>query len=150
MGRLKNAMSWVVVSVIVFGLLYLATRYLIELNNQANRTFNVEPVWYFSVFIYFVVGVLFGLEHLVREIKKDGLWKVNLYKLVFLGVPALYFAIGSMPLTYNVLADFLRILLTYQGLKFFHLSATILGYVIMTSFYKAGSILLESKTRVSS
>lgn len=45
--------------------------------------------------LFIIVGVLIGLESLILEKRKEGKWKVNLPKVIFLGLPSLYFSIGT-------------------------------------------------------
>lgn len=42
------------------------------------------------VLINVTLGLLLGLEHLIKEIKTEGTWKINLPKLILLGIPSLY------------------------------------------------------------
>ena len=102
-----------------------------------------EMVYYIviSLLLGLCIGLFLGLEHLIRELKKEGMWKINLPKLILVGLPSLYFALSNIWLlsgnqfTREVIAYPLHYLLKY-GLGYVSLFQIILGYVLITSFYK--------------
>jgi hypothetical protein len=88
------------------------------------------------------IGIMLGLEHLIKEIRKDGTWKINLPKIVLVGLPSLYFSFSYF-LVYSNNLQFKQNIITYPltklmiyGTGFVSLFQLILGYVVITSFYK--------------
>lgn len=93
------------------------------------------------VLINVMLGILLGLEHLIKEIKTEGTWKINIPKLTLLGIPTLYCSIANFSIyspnkfLLYVFTKPLWSLLRYDIniLSFFQL---MFGYIIVTSFYK--------------
>ena len=104
----------------------------------------IFPYLYFSamtIIFYGSIGLILGLEHLICEIKKEGTWKINLPKIILMGLPSLYFSLAYIIYYSNF--TFMRNILEYPILKlmenysgFLSLFPLILGYLIITSFYK--------------
>jgi hypothetical protein len=122
-------------------------RYLIE---QRGITFSILPLMIWSTIIFTIFGVLLGLEKLVLEIRKEGKWKINLPKVIFLGVPSLYFSIGttlvyssevfvqqtiSSPIIFFIRGGSTNLLSVFQ---------IVLGYVVVTSLFKKEDELLNN------
>ncbi|SEW30417.1 hypothetical protein [[Clostridium] fimetarium] len=95
------------------------------------------------------IGFLLGGENLFIEIKKQGKWKINLPKVILLGLPALYIslaALGYIPIhwlatIYNspigvIFHPWTVICMNICYAEYITLIEVILGYVIITSFYK--------------
>ncbi len=94
-----------------------------------------------SVLIGICIGMILGLEHLLKEIKKEGTWKINFPKLIFLGIPSLYCTLGFI-LIYSGI-EFLQNIITYPLFYLYRYISNsvpifelIFGYVIVTSLYK--------------
>lgn len=87
------------------------------------------------------IGLLLGLEHLISEIRKDGTLKVNLHKIILMGLPSLYFSLtyflgySNNRFVQNILAYPIIKLLTYYS-SFVFVFQLILGYDVIRSFYK--------------
>ncbi|WP_069999949.1 hypothetical protein [Cellulosilyticum sp. I15G10I2] len=99
-----------------------------------------------SVLIHVCIGVVLGLEHIIKEIGKEGKWKINLPKLISVGMPSLYFALTYIRI-YNGI-QFLQNIIVYPVVQFARyvsgsvpLFQIILGYVVITSFYKYSEII---------
>ena len=85
---------------------------------------------------YVGIGLLLGLEHLIHEKNKEGYWKINLPKIILMGVPSLYFSLALiLYINLNVFSFPLRILMGI-GIDFMSIFQIVLGYSIITSFYK--------------
>lgn len=73
-------------------------------------------------------------------IRKDGKWRINIPRLILLGVPSLYFSLGILILSFPI--TFIRQTLSYPILYFLKcddilsIFQVILGYIIITSFMK--------------
>jgi len=84
-----------------------------------------------------VIGLLLGIEHFIVEIRKAGTWKINLPKLLLVGLPSLFFS-----LTYHVALinnPFVQSkLLRYAtlGTYFIPVFQIVLGYVFITCLFK--------------
>ena len=94
-----------------------------------------------SLLIGISIGILLGLEHFIIEIRKVGGIKFNAPKLILVGLPALYISLyfiwiySGISFLQNVVAYPLMYLLRY-GSVCVPLSQLILGYIVITSFYK--------------
>lgn len=82
------------------------------------------------------LGVLIGIEFLVSQINKSGQWRINLAKLTFLGIPSILFTFFNVQIAN--LNPGLNFLSTNQTFLIFW--QIVLGYTLVTSFYKNDSI----------
>jgi hypothetical protein len=83
-----------------------------------------------------LIGFAFGLETFFNEKRKSGKWKVNIRKLVFLGLPTFFLTLTSIPpIIFKLPIYQIDPAILNTGL-FFNISEMVLGYVIITSFYK--------------
>jgi hypothetical protein len=89
------------------------------------------------IIFYGAIGLLLGLEHLICEIKKEGTWTINLPKIVLMVIPSLYFSL-AMFIYYNniTILSFPIGVLIENSSDFINAFQIILGYSIITSFYK--------------
>ena len=108
-----------------------------------NQTFRIN--FYFlaiAMLINVGIGLFLGLEHLISEIKKAGTWKINVPKIVLMGLPSLYFSLinfigySNNEFLRKILVDPIVGLLLKYGTAFTPVFQLILGYVVITSFYK--------------
>ncbi|WP_128214131.1 hypothetical protein [Clostridium manihotivorum] len=114
---------------------------LVLANKQKEATFQILPSMLLVTLVFIGLGVLLGIERLAAERKKNGIWKINLPKLIFLGIPSLYFSLGIF--LYYSSISFVRDIIAYPLDYFFNnnvnilsLFQVILGYVIISSFTK--------------
>lgn len=107
-----------------------------------NEAFQMNFYLLFAiVLINIAFGFLLGLEHLISEIKTEGTWKINIPKLIFLGLPSLYCTIANFSMySHNI---FLQYIFTYPLWKLLSYDTGILsifqlifGYSVVTSLYK--------------
>lgn len=84
---------------------------------------------------------MLGLDKILVERKKVGKWKVNLPKVLFLGIPSLYFSISMFISLCPI--DFIRQILSYpisgllkSDMNFIKAFQVVLGFTISTSFIK--------------
>ncbi|MDF2535732.1 MAG: hypothetical protein K0R18_1891 [Bacillales bacterium] len=109
---------------------------------KANSTFKIPKYLYISEIGFFVsIGLLLGLEYFIKEMKKVGKWKINLPKILLLGIPSLYFSFGIY--IYFGMGNFLPNVLTSpiamlmnKSNNFMVVFQLILGHTIITIFYK--------------
>jgi uncharacterized membrane protein len=136
---LQNFFVILLILILVFGGQYV----LEDMREKAASTYqiNIYLHGFITFFFYGGIGVLLGLEHFIREKKKDGKWSLNRPKLVLIGIPSLYFS-ASILLFYNSILSntFLTypigVLLNNNGSHFLTVFNVIFGYTIITSFYK--------------
>lgn len=77
---------------IIFGLIFLEC-YVNPASEEGYYRQNVAPYYYLiPVVINIGIGFLLGLDHFFNERKKSGSWKINLPKIILMGIPSLYFA----------------------------------------------------------
>jgi hypothetical protein len=86
------------------------------------------------------IGMLFKRKE-KREKRKEGRWKINVPKLILMGLPSLYFSLyvfifySHVPFVRNTLIQpiefFLRVNMTFMDI--FQL---LFGYIVITSLYK--------------
>ena len=131
----KYAIYILLISVLIF-----AKEYVIgKLEYSYKRTWGGNGSYILLITIPFifnlVIGMFIGIDHFIKEIKKAGTWKINLPKIVLVGLPSLFFS-----LTYHV--AFINIvlikLLSYAtlGTNFIPVFQIVLGYVFITCLYK--------------
>jgi hypothetical protein len=102
--------------------------------NDSWLTFNI------ILLIFFIFGLLLGIEHLVCEIQKKGKWRVNLPRLILLGLPSLF--LGLYFNLYYTSIPFLKLLARHlpaylaQSPICMQLSILLLGYIMATSFQR--------------
>ena len=119
-------------------------QYVFEsIRRNVQETYNVNPYFQNIIMLIFYggIGLILGLEHLIQEIKKQGKWVINIPKLVLMGIPSLYFSLSI--LIYYINSQFVRDILSYpigillnNSPNFISVFQLILGYSIITSFYK--------------
>ena len=102
---------------------------LTYLKELMNKTFQPEPSFTLTIAVYVMLGILLGLEHLFMERKKEGKWRINLPKLLLLGIPSLtcVFPVIFYPLIHTLVSN--EALLS--------LVQVIFGYALSSSFYKS-------------
>lgn len=112
---------------------------LIKIDMQKNWTLNYGYLNLISVLSCGVLGSIIGLDCFISERKKQGKWKINLPKIIFISLPSLYFSFalllvfnGSIP---EILVYPIRALIS-QDFTYMFIFQVILGYSIITSFYK--------------
>ncbi|MGB4661770.1 MAG: hypothetical protein WBI07_21530 [Mobilitalea sp.] len=118
-----------------------------------NRNFRLNLSLYTMVFLMNIgFGLLLGFEHLLREWHKRGNIKINRSKIIFLGVPSIYFSIvyyfaysGNQFLSNN-LARPIYALFNMDD-NFIPLFQIILGYILITCFYKNPETINEEITK---
>ena len=116
---------------------HIALEYL---NAQKNRTFVILPFEIWTTVIYTVGGILLGLETFILEVKKKGSWKVNWPKVIFLGIPSIYLAlgifIGYLPYSIRRILWHPFSLLYFSEIDLIPIFQLAFGYILITSFNK--------------
>lgn len=137
----NNWLLYLSYSVLLLFYIIFGNTVLVYFRNQAQMTFKYLPYMLWSIVIFIVLGLLLGLESFLLEKRKEGKWKVNLPKLLFLGIPSLYFSVGIL-INYCPI-DFIRetlgypyLLLSKLNINFMMVFQIVFGYIISTSFIK--------------
>ena len=97
--------------------------------------------------ICLTIGLLLGGEYLWKEIKKGGNWRIDFPKIIIFGLPALYFSLANFefalhnPLWANMIKQVSYTVCQVCGIVsywtgYVRIFQVILGYVVITSFYK--------------
>ncbi len=132
----EKMIKYLVYALVLFGFLLSSQHVIKEFRRMASITYNTYPFIYVSIFSSILMGVLIGLEVLLKEAGKGGRWKIDAEKLLFLGLPSLYFTFKS----FIPLPVFSRALplpfLPHVNPETISIVAIILGYALVTSFYK--------------
>jgi hypothetical protein len=124
--------------------IFISNKLLIELDNIAKSTYNITPVMVVSIFLFIIFGMLLGASCLFKEVKKQGVWKINVGKLVFLAIPSLYVVLSLFILWFKI--DWLSFLISKQLMIYIMNSSIIgstleilLGYALISSLYKTST-----------
>lgn len=152
-----NSKSWLKYFFIIILILVMVFwgQYVFEsIRRNIEETLNVNPYFQNIIMLVFYggIGLILGLEHLIQEIRKQGKWVINIPKLVFLGIPSLYFSLAifiyysNSPFLRDVLSYPIGILLTGNA-NFISIFQLILGYSVITSFYKKNEDISQSLIR---
>lgn len=139
--KFKSWAMYLLYFIFIFGVVY-GTQYLFTVLRSDYKIWSYYGIRMMFLF-YLCIGILLGLEHLLYETKKDGVWKINIPKLIVVAIPSLYFSLAfflyynSNQFVQNILAypagilmrggDYLTSVSAFQIL---------LGYSIISSFYK--------------
>jgi len=109
------------------------------IQNFAKSTGDPIGVYKLDGLILFLFGMALGFYSFYKERKKEGVWKVNIKRLIILGLPSLF--VGSFIFIYYVnvrvlldLTDALAPFLSNSLIQF--IGMVFSGFVLMTSFYK--------------
>ena len=140
--RKNNYLSYFIYAVVCY--IIFSDKILENIIKQSQRTFIMLPYMLWSSIAFVILGLLLGLEKFWLERRKEGKWKVNLPKVLFLGIPSLYFSISIFITLCPI--DFIRQILSYpisvllkSDMNFEKAFQVVLGFTISTSFVKEKS-----------
>ncbi len=83
--------------------------------------------------IKMTIGLFLGFEYLILEYRKEGVWKVNLPKLILMVIPSLCISISWVLYYYGNNPAFLLI---KNSFGFVHIAPVVFGFSLITCFYK--------------
>ncbi len=84
-----------------------------------------------------VIGLFLGIEHFIVEFKKTGTWKINLPKLLLIGLPSLFFSLTNyVALINNPFVQSKLLRYATLGTDFIPVFQIVLGYVFISCLYK--------------
>ncbi|NLP15745.1 MAG: hypothetical protein GX379_01690 [Clostridiales bacterium] len=128
--------------ILLFTLILFIKEYTIEkLDYMYMRTFGTAFSYICLITIPFVlniiIGLLFGLDRLTAERKKSGKWKIDIPRIIILGLPSLFFSLSY----YIALLNIEIFTLILYGTDYIPIFQILLGYVLITCLYKDSSEL---------
>lgn len=140
--KFKSWLKYFIYILLIIFITFLVQPIMISARVNAQATGNPYYTNVVTLIFYIVLGLILGLEHLFYENKKEGIWAFNLPKIVLMGLPSLYFSLAHFCIFY-IDNQFLQNTLLYpEGILlrgstiFIPAFQLILGYSIITSFYK--------------
>lgn len=133
----KKALLKYCIFILIFTLIVFLKEYVIEkLEFIYNRTWGSGNSYIYLITIPFIfniiIGILLGLDHLSAGSKKSGKWKINLFRLIILGLPSLFFSLSHYIALLNI-KFFTKI---FHGTNYIPVFQILLGYVLITCLYK--------------
>lgn len=128
--------------ILLFTLILFIKEYTIEkLDYMYMRAFGTAFSYICLITILFVlniiIGLLFGLDRLTAERKKSGKWKIDIPRIIILGLPSLFFSLSY----YIALLNIEIFTLILYGTDYIPIFQILLGYVLITCLYKDSSEL---------
>ena len=111
--------------------LYITGTLLLDRHfNNAAITFiyNYWLITLIRIIFYGGIGAVLGLDGFIIELKREGKWKFDIPRLIILGIPSLIFSIPYITILVSISTSFSNI---------FTISSIILGYILISSPYKA-------------
>ncbi|UTR10468.1 hypothetical protein MM300_21795 [Evansella sp. LMS18] len=148
---LKKSLAYLLFIVVFFVLFANIGELIFRLRQQISVTADLTPSFYFP-FLFIPLGLLLGLPVLLSHLKENGSWKVKHEKLLFAGLPALFFTCYPLIyfyVPYVITPRFLDIFVVNYDLT--QISGLVFGYILITSFYResASEITYQEKTSVN-
>lgn len=132
--KTKDLGSYFLYSLLLFAIIFAVGSIEIHLKQIVSETFTFYPWLIFRCFLYIPVGIALGLPVLMNERKKEGNWKFNYIKSIFVGVPAIYFTFYFVIYTFIGFMSYPFSLISSMPSNV--VGGIVLGFVIITSFYK--------------
>lgn len=140
--KIKNWLRYLAYSVVIITLLILRTYALERYDAYRSREFEINfGLAAIGVIINITIGLVLGAEHLFNEIKKEGTWKINLPKVILIGLPSLCLSLifwgmyaDISGLGYMWEHSIISLLINYPGNQL--MFQVIVGYAVISSFYK--------------
>lgn len=115
-------------------LLIVVGRFQEILENIGKETFRLYPWSILSVLVNFPIGIYLGIPGFLKEYQKSGKWKINIYKIIFISLPMIYFSFfWFIPVSYPI-PDFM--VSTHLTFKFAMIAS---GLIFMNSITKGNS-----------
>lgn len=138
--------SWLkyLICILLICFLIILREYVGKLFSASYYRIEYPEIFYYGIINLFLgvsIGLFLGLEYLIKELGKEGTWKINLPKLILFGLPSLYFSLS--PIWFLSHSEFIHEIIAYPllylfryGSSYVSLFQVILGYVVITSLFK--------------
>lgn len=116
--KLKDWIMHLIYSVLILFIILLKGYVGDLLSANFKQEFRVNYFYLLlSILVGICLGLVLGIEHLIRETRKAGKWRINLPKLLLIGFPSLYCSL-SLVFFYSGV-DFLQNIIAYPLLYFY-------------------------------
>lgn len=121
--------KYLIYLIFIIGLYIIGTLLLDKCYAEARRTFiyNYWLVAIIKIIFYGGIGAVLGVDSFLVELKSEGTWKLDIPRLIILGIPSLILLIPYM----MILIPFLSF---YSSV--FTISSIVFGYTMISSIYK--------------
>ena len=136
---MKKACKIPIYGILVFGSIIAAAILGNSVSTWTGRTYNPLPAFVLFPIINIIIGAIFGLEWLINEREKQGRWKLQLDRLMILGIPALCLSL-YVPIYFigpswvSILTG--KLFLILDKARVFSIFQIFLGYILITSIVK--------------
>lgn len=140
--KVKSWLKYLIFTSLILIIVFYGQYVLEGIRKNAEKTYDINIYYSYgtSIIFYGGIGLVLGLEHIINEAKQEGTWKINLPKIVLMVLPSLYFSLGPFIYFNNLTILSFPIGVLIQGgeggATFINTFKLILGYSIITSFYK--------------
>ncbi|NTV90904.1 MAG: hypothetical protein HGA22_11200 [Clostridiales bacterium] len=128
-----------ITALVLISLLGALSRTFHPLVSGESKNFSPSLLFIIQFIVYCLAGCVFGLEKILAERKKTGKWKINISRLLVLGIPSLFFGLYILLYyTFSFLPSYNYVFIDNE--MFIRLMQMGFGYTVITSFYKAEGI----------
>ncbi len=139
--RKKLWLKYFIYIFVLSGLIFLKEYVISKLNFKFSASWGADVSYNLLITLPLIfnlfIGVSLGIEHFIIEFKKSGSWKINLPKFFIVGIPSLFFSFTHHYTSINNLFAQTKLLkYTSLGTNFVPIFQIVLGYVLITCFYK--------------
>ncbi len=86
---MKNFLYYFGWTFMISFIIYLGTKYQIQLQKEMSQTMEPGKYLSFSVLFPIIIGLFLGLPRLINKIKQQKEWTINWMKLLVIGLPTL-------------------------------------------------------------
>lgn len=102
--KLRTWLKYLAYTFVIIAFMYLGEYVLTYLKKLWEVTFNLSVYQYdlITFIFYAAIGFLIGLEYFLKEKRKEGRWKINVSKLILMGLPSLYFSLYAFIFYFSV------------------------------------------------
>lgn len=128
----KSYCKYIIYITLIIAYLFVNAYITHLINFNIGSTYTITPIMIiYGETKYMVLGLILGLENIIREKKKEGNWKIDAKKLIIIGLPLLIITVLPYKLT--------MLIIQKDNTTIRIMSAVILGYITISSFYKSKS-----------
>ncbi len=138
--RDKKTIKYIISAAIMITLLICVGIVYDNFNKDKNMNFSVYLYYTTFAVFSFVIGCLLGIDEFLRKVRTTGKWKLDIPRLLILGIPSLIISIFFYLYYLDIswLYKITNFLIKYlQSIYVQTFSQVIFGYVFITSFYKS-------------
>ena len=136
----KSWITYAIYILLISVLIFLKEYAIGKLEYSYKRTWGGNGSYILLITIPFifnlVIGMFIGIDHFIKEIKRVGTWKINLPKIVLIGLPSLFFSLAYHFAWINNFVQNKLFRYATLGTNFVPVFQIVLGYVFITSLYK--------------